>query len=81
MTCNDYLTLQKSPLFNLNTADAHHYLNPFGELLFSQKWKWSQLHLPGQKVKISSSQSLPSLKKDILLWYITLIVRIGQLLF
>ena len=77
MTCNDYLTLQKSPLFNLSTNDSHHYLNPFGELLFSQKWKWSQLHVPGQKLKIGSAQSTPSLKKDILLWYITSTVRMS----
>ena len=68
MICNDYLAMQKAPLFQMANDDALHYLNPFGELLFSQKWKWSQLHQPTQKTKIGQVQSAPSIKKDILLW-------------
>lgn len=74
MICSDYLALQKT---QMGSEDALHYLNPFGELLFTQKWKWSPMHQPAPKVKLGQTASIPSLKKDILIWYSPFTVSLG----
>ncbi len=66
MSCSDLLPIQKV-VNNKRNCEPNYSLNPYGELLFSNDWKWTQNQQISSKLK--QTNTIPtSLKNDILLW-------------
>jgi hypothetical protein len=66
MTCNDYLSYQKS-LTTQRQDENHSCINPFGNLLFTQSWKWAYASQNSARLKPSNASTI-SLKNEILAW-------------